>query len=95
MSGPPPDDRPSVRVISEVAEREGIDSVDIDTPLYEVIDPDALDSLFASAGQHTHGCHVIFTYAGHEVTVRADGTVDVTGPTERSRDAEQSDRGRT
>jgi len=43
-------------------------------PLYEVVDPDALDALFADDG--AFGV-VTFEYAGHDVTVRADGTVEV------------------
>jgi len=43
-------------------------------PLYDAIDPDALDALFF--GRDTEGC-VRFQYAGHTVAVSADRTVDV------------------
>jgi hypothetical protein len=43
-------------------------------PLYDAIDPDALDAVFF--GRDTEGC-VRFQYAGHTVTVSADRTVDV------------------
>ena len=43
-------------------------------PLYQVIDPDALDMLFS--GSDTDG-FVEFQYAGRTVTVSADRTIDV------------------
>jgi hypothetical protein len=43
-------------------------------PLYQVIDPDALDVLFS--GRHTDGS-VEFQYAGQTVTVSANRTVRV------------------
>ena len=43
-------------------------------PLFDAIDPDALDALFA--GRPTNGV-VTFRYAGYDVTVRADGTVEL------------------
>jgi len=42
--------------------------------LYDVIDPDALDALFA--GRRASG-RVEFRYAGHVVTVRADRTIEL------------------
>lgn len=48
-------------------------------PLYDSIDPDALDELFQSSGdgRSRSGIHVTFTMAGCTVTV-ADGAVTVT-----------------
>lgn len=43
-------------------------------PLYDAIDPDALDALFFS--RDTDG-YVEFQYAGHTVTVSADRTMEV------------------
>jgi hypothetical protein len=43
-------------------------------PQYDVIDPAALDQLFA--GRDTAGC-VRVTYCGYRVTAYSDGTVDV------------------
>lgn len=44
-------------------------------PLYEVIDPDALDSLFQSTSEES--VCVEFSYSGVEVAVQGDGTVTV------------------
>ncbi|AGB39397.1 HalOD1 output domain-containing protein [Natronococcus occultus] len=38
---------PSVRVVEAVADAEGVDPTDLETPLYEAIDGAALDRLFA------------------------------------------------
>lgn len=68
---------PSAAVVEAVARAEGVDPTEIETPLYEVVDPDALDDLFAF--RHTHGraskVRVHFTYYGYEVRVHDDGEV--------------------
>lgn len=75
-----PVDRPSTQVIEAVA--EATDSVQTELqPLYEVIDPDALDSLYSSLDARSTAT-VTFRYEGCSVTVRTDGetapTVNVT-----------------
>ena len=44
-------------------------------PLFEVIDPDALDRICA---EHDGDTLVEFTYLGHRVRVRSDGQITVT-----------------
>lgn len=69
------DDRPvSVRLLEEVAEREGTDPLDLDPVLYDVLDPDALDSLFDRSDSSVE---MEFTYLGYDVAVDADGRVTV------------------
>lgn len=60
----------------EVARREEASPVDL-PPLYETVDPDALQGLVASADDEAFS--VEFSYHGYEVTVAADGSVDVEG----------------
>lgn len=60
------------QVITAVAEKEGVDEADLETPLYDVIDPDALDTLFRG-GSGT----VRFEYLEYVVTVDSDNTVEV------------------
>lgn len=43
-------------------------------PLYDTIDPDALDRLVHSAETTTTSLSIQFTYAGQQVTVATDGT---------------------
>jgi hypothetical protein len=68
------DVRPSYRVVEAVAELTGTPPEKL-TPLYDVIDSDALDGLF---DHDTHGTpiedgYLQFRYEGCDVTVYADG----------------------
>lgn len=65
---------PSVRVVNAVAVVADEDPLTM-APLYDVVDPDALDRLLDGEidGQ------VQFAYAGHEVTVYGHGAVVVDG----------------
>lgn len=65
---------PSEAVIYRVAEQQDVDPVEL-PPLYESIDPDALDSLVQSSAASDSQLEVEFTYAGHDVTVTGSGTV--------------------
>lgn len=68
----------SMAVVQQVAERASVDATAL-PPLYESIDPDALDAIFASttAGTSRSG-RVEFTYAGYRVTVCSDDGVLLT-----------------
>lgn len=72
----------SWRVIREVAE-----AIDTDPrrmrPLYETIDPDALDRLFdpiSAESREFETSHVTFRFEGCDVTAFADGRVVVSPP---------------
>ena len=67
-------DNVSNEVVKRVAEAEDVDPLELTPPLYEVIDPDALESLFAN--DRVLG-KVIFNYVGYEVSVFSDGYVSV------------------
>ncbi|WP_157971526.1 HalOD1 output domain-containing protein [Halorussus litoreus] len=63
-------------VIEAVSEATGSDPTEVG-PLYHVIDPDALDRLFAGTPGRTRvGGRVEFTFAGCDVVVRGDGEVE-------------------
>ena len=62
------DDEPSMAVIELVAEATGTDPIEL-TPLYDVIDPEAIDALGTSAGFSS----LEFEYAGHTVVLEASG----------------------
>ena len=68
----------SKAVVEAVAEAEGVNPVELSPPLYEVVDPDALDDLFAptTVNGRMDG-EVRFSYVGYEVTVAGDGYVSV------------------
>ena len=66
----------SERVVDAVADHDGVSPLDISPPLFDAIDPDALDRLFADGRT---GVTVAFSYAGYRVTVRDGGRVEL-GP---------------
>lgn len=61
-------------VIEAVAEREGMDPVDLTPPLYDMIDPDAVNELLASIpDEHRADVELTFTYSGYQITVQGNG----------------------
>ena len=64
----------AVAVIEAVAAAAGRDPTEL-PPLYETVDPDALDSLFAHRRQRSapDECRFAFAYAGYDVVV-SDGS---------------------
>lgn len=72
---PPEREAVSKKVVEALARATGTDSRNLDPPLYEAIDPEALDVFVASADQS----FVEFEYDGRNVVVSADGTVSVGG----------------
>ena len=67
----------SLSVVSAVASREGVEPLDLATPLYDAIDPEGLDRLVESAtadGRRSSPL-VTFSYYGYDVAVDADGSV--------------------
>ncbi|QRV15825.1 HalOD1 output domain-containing protein [Haloterrigena salifodinae] len=72
---------PSRTVIEAVAEAEGIPTEELRPPTYaslhDIVDPEALDSLFAprSNGTPRSDGEVSFPYCGYHVTVEADGSI--------------------
>lgn len=61
-------------VLTAVADQEGVDVSELRKPLYDVIDPDALEGLF----KHDTGL-ATFEYYGYTVTVDHRGNVEVNG----------------
>lgn len=61
-------------VVEKVAEVEDVDPLELTPPLYEVIDSDALERLFA-ANQAVR--QVVFKYNDYNVNISAEGSVSV------------------
>lgn len=70
------DERLSTTILSEIAEQDEIDPVEVSPELYTAIDTDALESLFF--GTSNGPVKVEFSHAGHLVTIRGDEIVQVT-----------------
>lgn len=68
----------TAEVLAAVADRKGVDPVDLEPPLHDVVDPDALEALFSDSIDGTAGENVSaeFTYRGYRVLVDG-GTVHV------------------
>ncbi|MFC7096825.1 HalOD1 output domain-containing protein [Halobaculum marinum] len=65
-------------VISAVAEARGVRPTELDAPLYDAVDPDALQRLFPCDGQESGAdVSVQFTWAGCSVSVYGPGHVSV------------------
>lgn len=68
-------DKPSTAVVLAVAQAKGVDAIELETCLNDVIDPDALDRLFGEDRQQSAApSKVEFTMANCSVVVHADGT---------------------
>lgn len=75
---------PSVgtEIVKRVAAQQGVDPLDLDPPLYDAIDPEALDKLMnGSDGQ----LRVEFVYQGYTITVNRGGSVSLDGGTQGGR----------
>jgi hypothetical protein len=61
----------SLAVVSAVSELKRIDPLELDAPLYDVVDPDALDDLFGETigGRRNTYCRVQFEFDGCEVVI--------------------------
>lgn len=70
----------SERIVRRIADVEGVAPTAL-TPLYEVVDPDSLDSLFSptTTGERDRG-RIAFRYNGHVVSVGGDGRIDLDDP---------------
>lgn len=64
-------------VVEAVAARMGVDPLDLDRPLGDVVDPDSLGRLFRDGGRDRPTGRVEFRYCGYDVTVSSDGRVEV------------------
>ncbi|AEH38199.1 HalOD1 output domain-containing protein [Halopiger xanaduensis] len=68
----------SISVITAVAARRGVEPTEL-PPLYEWIDPDALDSLFEPTRTGgPRGGRVSFVYDGHDIVVAFDEGLEIT-----------------
>lgn len=68
-------DTPTTAVVDTVSRLANIDPAELD-PLYYQVDTDALDELFEGNGTVSGGVLVTLRWAGYNVTVSGDGTVE-------------------
>ena len=65
---------PTLTVVELIAEKEDVDSVELQPPLHSVVDTEALDRVIDSLSGD--GC-VKFQYCDYQVTVFSSGEVDI------------------
>lgn len=66
-----------MNVIEAVAEREGVDPMELEPPLRSVVDIEAVDRLFAPTKNGPRNGQVAFEYRGYTVRVKETGDVVV------------------
>lgn len=78
LSAKPSSETPSLEIIEQVASLEETDPLAL-PPLYDTVDPEALDSLVHSSAADGARAEstVRFTYCGYDVRVEADGDIVV------------------
>lgn len=69
----------SERIVVEVANREETSPTELDACLYDAVDPDALEDLFASfsSGALRANGRVVFSFCGYEITVHSHDEIEV------------------
>lgn len=67
----------SVRVAEKIAAREGVPSSELTPPMYNVIDTDALDSLYSSTRDGQVKPNLEFTYNGYFVRIDSSGRIHI------------------
>ena len=75
-------EKPSHEIVELIADLEGVQPTELTPPLYSVIDPDALNSLFhsSSADDSRSVGHIRFRYRGYLVRVESSGDIEITNP---------------
>ncbi|WP_224268279.1 HalOD1 output domain-containing protein [Haloprofundus salinisoli] len=67
---------PSQAIVERIAALEEADQTELD-PLYETVDPEALNALVEATERSNPSLQIQFTYNGYEVTVSSGGVVYV------------------
>lgn len=75
---------PSQQVVKTVAQEEGLAPHELALSLYDTVDPEALDAIFASRRPNATSTTISFEYHGYDIqiegTTAADLTVRATAP---------------
>ncbi|PCR88917.1 HalOD1 output domain-containing protein [Natrinema ejinorense] len=71
--------KPSLRVLEKVADADDVAPVALEPPLYDVVDPTALDQLFepTDTDDSVRSGRVTFRYRGYDVTITSNGAVEL------------------
>lgn len=72
-----PGERVTTTIIEAVADAVGADPRELRPPLYDVVDPEAIEALCAHAGDRSVPGSIRFGWCSHLVDVSFDGEVSV------------------
>ncbi|WP_255198023.1 HalOD1 output domain-containing protein [Halorarius litoreus] len=64
-------------ILSAVASHEGVEETALDPPLFEAVDTDALEALYANSPAESPQPTVSFVYRGHNVVVNRPNEVEI------------------
>jgi len=79
ISGHQRDGSVTERIVTAVAEARGVDPLELDTRLHDVVDPDAIERLCSTGpGSQSADARVAFTMGDCEVVVDRTGRVTAT-----------------
>ncbi|MFC6765911.1 HalOD1 output domain-containing protein [Natrinema soli] len=67
----------SLKIVDKVAEREGVQPEELNPPIHDAINTDALDSLYDARDSEKNPSIIEFAYNGYTVTVDSRGDVDL------------------
>lgn len=72
------------KIVAQIADREGVCPIDLDPPLHDAINTDALEALTDGSWSRQYGSYpgVEFLYCGYLVTVDRTGRVIVNDATD-------------
>lgn len=70
---------PTQRIVQAITDAEGVEPVDLDPPLFDVLDGDLLNALVSSNETNADepSLELSFEYLGYRVYVAAGGTISV------------------
>lgn len=67
-----------IKIVEHIAAQQGVDPIDLDSPLYDSIDTDALETLIESARDSPqNSCSVEFPYHDYIVTVDETRSISI------------------
>lgn len=76
-----PETRPrvptSLTIVEAVAAQEGVDPMELEPPLFDVMDPEALEALLSTGATAKSNVTVAFEWADYDIVVGSDGTLIV------------------
>ncbi len=67
----------SLKIVEEIAKREGVQPEELSPPIHYAIDTDALDSLYQLSDGERNPSKVEFVYKGYSITVESTGEIEL------------------